>query len=48
MADLLNKYTVIRCENTDGSDNIPYELHGRRGARYGLMRNKKTARCCSR
>lgn len=29
-------YDVVKTD----SDDIPYELHGPRGARYGLMRNQ--------
>jgi hypothetical protein len=32
---LLDKYEVVKTD----SDQIPYELHGPKGARYGLMRN---------
>jgi len=32
---ILERYTVVKTD----SDQIPYELHGARGARYGLMRN---------
>jgi hypothetical protein len=31
---VLDRYTVVET----GNPNIPYELHGSRGARYGLMR----------
>lgn len=32
---ILDRYTVVKTD----SDEIPYELHGPRGAKYGLMRN---------
>lgn len=32
---MLSNYTVIKTD----SEEIPYELHGERGAHYGLMRN---------
>ena len=32
---VLDRYTVV----TTDSAEIPYELHGPRGAKYGLMRN---------
>lgn len=32
---ILDRYTVVKTD----SEEIPYELHGPRGARYGLMRN---------
>jgi len=31
---ILERYEVVKTD----SDEIPYELHGARGARYGLMR----------
>lgn len=34
MSNVLDRYTVVKTN----SDTIPYELHGKRGARYGLMR----------
>jgi hypothetical protein len=33
--DVLARYTVTKTD----SEQIPYELHGSRGAHYGLMRN---------
>ena len=32
---VLDNYTVVKTD----SEQVPYELHGPRGARYGLMRN---------
>lgn len=32
---VLARYKLVKTD----SDEIPYELHGPRGARYGLMRN---------
>lgn len=32
---VLDRYKVVKTD----SEQIPYELHGPRGAKYGLMRN---------
>jgi hypothetical protein len=32
---ILDRYTVVKT----GNERVPYELHGPRGAKYGLMRN---------
>ena len=32
---VLDRYEVV----VTGDEKVPYELHGPRGARYGLMRN---------
>ena len=35
MSTPLDRYEVVKTDN----ENAPYELHGPRGARYGLLRN---------
>ena len=37
MQQTINGYRVIKKRDAD----IPYELHGPRGAHYGLMRNQR-------